>query len=56
MADVAVINKIDSASPENIKIVEENIRKVTPNAKIIKAESKITVDNPDIIKGKSFGC
>ena len=52
MADVAVINKIDSASPENIKIVEENIRKVTPNAKIIKAESKITVDNPDIIKGK----
>ncbi len=52
VADIAVINKIDSASPENIAIVEENIKKVNPNAKIIKADSKITVDNPDIIKGK----
>ena len=52
MADVAVINKIDSASPESIKIVEENIGKVSPNAKIIKAESKITLDNPEMIKDK----
>lgn len=52
MADVAVINKIDSASSENIAIVEENITKVNPNAKIIKADSKITVDNPNLIKDK----
>lgn len=52
LADIAVINKVDSASPENIATVEENIRLVNPNAKIIKADSKITVDNPDIIKGK----
>ncbi len=52
VADVAVINKVDSASQENIKIVEENIKKVNPEAKIIKADSKITVDNPDLIKGK----
>lgn len=52
MADVAVINKIDSASPESIKIVEENIDIVSPNAKIIKAESKITLDNPEMIKDK----
>lgn len=52
MADLAVINKIDSASAENIKIVEENIEKINPNAKIIKADSKITVDNVDLIKDK----
>jgi predicted GTPase len=52
VADVAVINKVDSADPASIAKVEENIKKVNPSAKIIKAESKITVDNPDIIKGK----
>lgn len=52
VADVAVINKIDSASPENIATVEKNINKINPSAKIIKAESKITVDNPELIKGK----
>ncbi len=52
MADVAIINKIDSATGENIKIVEDNIKKVNPKALVIKAESEITVDNPEIIKGK----
>lgn len=52
VADVAVVNKVDSASDENIKIVEDNIKAVNPNAKIIKANSKITVDNPELIKGK----
>ncbi|MGI6764840.1 MAG: cyclic 2,3-diphosphoglycerate synthase [Anaerovoracaceae bacterium] len=52
MADVAVINKIDSADPEAVATVEKNIKKVNPSAKIIKAESSITVDKPEIIKGK----
>ncbi|NLJ58004.1 MAG: GTPase [Tissierellia bacterium] len=52
LADLAIINKVDSASAESISIVEKNIKKVNPNAKIIKAESKISVDNPEIIKGK----
>ena len=52
VADVAVVNKVDSASDENIKIVEDNIKAVNPNAKVIKANSKITVDNPELIKGK----
>ena len=50
--DVAIINKVDSASEENIKIVENNIKFASPDSKIIKAESTITVDNPDIITGK----
>lgn len=52
MADVAVINKVDSASPEGIATVMANIKKVNPNALVIKAESKITVDMPEVIKGK----
>lgn len=51
-ADVAIINKIDSADPEAVKIVENNIKTVVPDAKIIKAESTITVDKPELIKGK----
>src|SRR5690625_3962002 len=51
-ADVAIINKIDSADEASIKVVEENIKYASPMAEIIKAESTITVDNPDLIKGK----
>ena len=50
--DVAIINKVDSASTEAIEIVENNIKTVSPNSKIIKAESTITVDKPDLIAGK----
>src|SRR5699024_5935157 len=50
--DIAIINKIDSADLKSIKEVEDNIRLVNHKARIIKAESTITVDNPDLIKGK----
>lgn len=52
LADVAVINKIDSADPENVHKVKNNIRQVNPNAKIIEGESPVTVENPELIKGK----
>jgi predicted GTPase len=51
-ADVNIINKIDSASAEAIQIVENNIKHASPNSIIIKAESTITVDRPEIIAGK----
>ncbi|BAM48398.1 hypothetical protein, partial [Amphibacillus xylanus] len=51
-ADVAIINKVDSATAEAIQIVENNIKTVSPNSIIIKAESTITVDQPELIKGK----
>jgi predicted GTPase len=52
MADVIVINKVDTASPENIEIVRKNIAETNPDATVIEAESPISVDNPDAIKGK----
>lgn len=51
-ADVAIINKIDSADEVSIQIVENNIKKVRPDSVIVKAESKITVEHPEMIKGK----
>ena len=52
IADVVVINKMDSASPENIQIVRESIEKVCPKAIVIDGVSPIKVDNPSLIKGK----
>lgn len=52
LADAAVINKIDSASPENILQVRQNIQKVNPEAVIIEAASPIMVDKPELIRGK----
>ena len=52
MADVAVINKIDSATKEQVKTVQDNIKKINPSAKIIKAESKLFVEHPEKIRGK----
>lgn len=52
MANVIVVNKCDSATPEQIAEVEENVRRLNPIAQIIRAESPITVDDPELIKGK----
>ena len=52
MSDVIVINKIDSASLENINTVRNNLRKINPNAIIIDGASFLTVDKPELIKGK----
>ncbi len=52
LADVVVINKMDSAAPEAIQIVRESIAKVSPNAIVVDGASPIKVDNPEMIKGK----
>ena len=52
LADVVIINKMDTAGPEGIQQVRENITKVNPDAVVIDAASPITVDDPSVIKGK----
>ena len=52
MADIVVINKCDTAKPEDIATVEANIKRVNPTATVIRAESPVTVADPDAIKGK----
>jgi len=52
MADVCVINKCDSADEEDIVELEKNIREVNPDATILRADSPLTVEDSDKIKGK----
>ena len=51
-ADVIVINKIDSASLDNINQVRANLAAINPKATIIDAASVLTIDKPELIKGK----
>ena len=52
LADVVVINKIDTADLENVSTVRENVRAINPNAVIIEAASPIFVEDPAAIRGK----
>jgi predicted GTPase len=52
MADVVIVNKMDTAPPEGVDKVLAVIREVNPGATLIKAESPITVDSPELVKGK----
>jgi predicted GTPase len=52
LADIVVINKIDSSEPEKIQEVRENIAKVNPNAMVIDGASPIKVEDPSVIKDK----
>lgn len=51
-SDVMIVNKVDTADPEAVETLIKTIKKENPRAQIIKAKSPITVENPDIIKGK----
>jgi len=52
LADVVVINKIDSADFDKVQAVRENIEKVNPKAVVVDAASTLTVDKPEVIRGK----
>src|SRR3989344_4478346 len=52
MADVLIVNKIDTARKEDIKIVLNNIKQINPRAKVIMAESRLIVDKPELIREK----
>jgi len=52
MADVVVINKIDTAGPEGIATVRENVKSINPDAIIVEAASPIIVQDPKAIRDK----
>ena len=52
MANVVIINKVDTADPQKVKQVRENIRAVNPNATVLEAASPITAENSEAVRGK----
>lgn len=52
MADVVVINKMDSARQEDVAKLKKNIDAVNPGATVIEANSPVSVDDSEIISGK----
>ncbi len=56
MADVVLINKIDSAKAEDVEVVKRNVAAVNPGAVVVEAESPVTADDPAAIAGKKVLC
>jgi predicted GTPase len=52
MADVFVINKVDTANPEDVITVRNNLYALNPTAQVIEGASPLFVDDPDAIRGK----
>lgn len=52
MADLLIINKIDSATQEQIQTIKRNMQKINNSATIIEAKSPISVQDPKLIEGK----
>jgi predicted GTPase len=52
MANVVVINKVDTADPQKVAQVKENTKLVNPSATVLEAASPITADSPEAVKSK----
>ncbi len=53
MADVVVINKIESADPEKVAMIRHNVATVNPDATVVEAASPIFVDDAQAIRGRT---
>jgi predicted GTPase len=51
MADVVVINKIDTSEPDKVELIRHNVMAVNPRAVVVDAASPIFLDDPDAIRG-----
>jgi len=52
MADAVVVNKVDSATPEQVEALLATIAEVNPGATVVRANSTVTVDDPGAIEGR----
>ena len=52
MADLLIVNKVNTAEPANVEQLLENCRRYNPRARVIQCRSVITVDHPELIRGK----
>jgi predicted GTPase len=52
LADVVIINKVDTADPSDIELVRRNVEAANPRALVLEAESPLVVDEPELLRGK----
>ena len=52
MADVVIVNKVGTARPEDVETVIRNVAAANPGAPILKARSPLSVDDPELLKGR----
>jgi predicted GTPase len=52
MADVVIVNKMDSAEPDQVAQLDETIARVNPGATVVHANSLVSVDDPESLRGK----
>jgi predicted GTPase len=52
MADIILVNKVDQAKSADIELIEQNAAELNPDAILMKAESPLTVEQPQLISGK----
>ena len=52
LANVVIVNKVDTAESAKVEQVKKNVKLVNPNAMILDAASPVTVDKPDLVEGK----
>jgi predicted GTPase len=51
-ADIVVINKVDTASPENVEPVRKNIRASNPKARVVETACRVSISEPALVKGR----
>lgn len=51
-ADVVVINKVDTASPQDVETVRKNIQAANPTARIVKTACRVAISEPELVKGR----
>ncbi len=56
MADYVIVNKVDAAKKEDTNQVVENVKRLNPKAKILLSGMKVSVKDPESIKGKRVLC
>jgi len=52
MADIIIVNKVNTAKKKNIDLVVKNVMNINPEAIVIKTDSVISVDKPELVKNK----
>jgi predicted GTPase len=56
LADVVIVNKVDTAPPENVFEVVRNVRAANPTAVVLEAASPLFLDRPDVLRGRRVLC